>query len=149
MATASLDAIGAVTPDVAYQNLSTDPSTILVDVRTRPEWMFVGAADLGHIGRPQCFIEWLGFPAMAPNPGFLDQLAAEIEKTEATSAYFICRSGARSHDAAVAAAEHFQALGRGLTCINVLEGFEGPLDGRGHRGALGGWKARGLPWRQN
>ena len=34
-------------------------------------------------------------------------------------------------------------------CTNVAEGFEGDLDQGGHRGGLGGWKARGLPWRQN
>lgn len=149
MAAASLDVIGAVDPDVAFINLERDPHSILVDVRTRPEWMFVGTADLSPIARPQCFIEWLGFPAMGPNQLFLDQLEAELNETGATTAYFLCRSGARSHDAAVAAAEHFQTRGRTLACFNVLEGFEGPLDGKGHRGLLSGWKARGLPWRQN
>jgi len=31
---------------------------------------------------------------------------------------------------------------------NVLEGFEGEKDPRGHRGALGGWRFAGLPWVQ-
>ena len=149
MTFASLDAAGAVTPDVAYAALQSDAATLLVDVRTRAEWAFVGGADLTAIGRPQCFIEWLAFPAMAPNAGFLDALEREVDASGARTVYFICRSGARSHDAAVAAAEHFAAKGQPVACINVLEGFEGPLDGHGHRGVLAGWKARGLPWRQS
>jgi hypothetical protein len=31
---------------------------------------------------------------------------------------------------------------------NVLEGFEGAPDGEAHRGRLGGWRLRGLAWRQ-
>jgi len=30
----------------------------------------------------------------------------------------------------------------------VADGFEGQLDSAGHRNALGGWKAAGLPWTQ-
>ena len=33
-------------------------------------------------------------------------------------------------------------------CRNVADGFEGPLDPNRHRGQLGGWKAKGLPWAQ-
>jgi rhodanese-related sulfurtransferase len=32
--------------------------------------------------------------------------------------------------------------------FNVSGGFEGNLDGEGHRGGVNGWKASGLPWRQ-
>ena len=41
--------------------------------------------------------------------------------------------------------------GKGLAahCTNVAEGFEGDLDQDDHRGGVNGWKARGLPWRQN
>ncbi|MCC7217950.1 MAG: rhodanese-like domain-containing protein, partial [Burkholderiales bacterium] len=31
---------------------------------------------------------------------------------------------------------------------NVLDGFEGPLDDRHHRGAKSGWRFEGLPWEQ-
>ena len=30
-----------------------------------------------------------------------------------------------------------------------LEGFEGPLDDDYHRGTVGGWRHRGLPWQQS
>jgi rhodanese-related sulfurtransferase len=57
--------------------------------------------------------------------------------------YFLCRSGVRSLAAAEAArAEGFQNV------YNVADGFEGPVDAKGHRGAAAGWKASNLPWRQ-
>jgi rhodanese-related sulfurtransferase len=56
---------------------------------------------------------------------------------------FLCRSGIRS----IAAAE--RATDLGLTAFNILEGFEGDPDAQAHRGTLGGWRARGLPWAQN
>jgi rhodanese-related sulfurtransferase len=57
---------------------------------------------------------------------------------------FLCRSGVRS----VAAAELVTAAGF-ARAYNVAEGFEGPVDGAGHRGGAAGWKAAGLPWRQS
>ncbi len=32
--------------------------------------------------------------------------------------------------------------------INVLEGFEGPLDEHHQRGRRSGWRKDGLPWEQ-
>ncbi len=55
---------------------------------------------------------------------------------------FLCRSGVRS----VAAAQTATAAGLGPS-YNVLDGFEGPSDAEGHRGAQG-WRSEGLPWRQ-
>jgi rhodanese-related sulfurtransferase len=57
---------------------------------------------------------------------------------------FICRSGARSHGAAAAAA----AAGYSQA-FNVLEGFEGDKDAYGHRNTVGGWRVAGLPWIQS
>jgi rhodanese-related sulfurtransferase len=57
---------------------------------------------------------------------------------------FLCRSGARSRAAAAALTRiGFEKA------FNVAGGFEGDLDGEGHRGAITGWKAAGLPWRQS
>jgi rhodanese-related sulfurtransferase len=57
---------------------------------------------------------------------------------------FICRSGVRSHQAAVACSEV------GFASYNVLEGFEGDLNkASGHRNELNGWKLRDLPWTQS
>jgi hypothetical protein len=33
-------------------------------------------------------------------------------------------------------------------CYNISDGFEGPMDKAGHRGAVAGWKQSGLPWLQ-
>ncbi|HYE41549.1 MAG TPA: rhodanese-like domain-containing protein, partial [Ramlibacter sp.] len=55
----------------------------------------------------------------------------------------LCRSGVRS----IAAAKRATELG--IEAYNILEGFEGDADADGHRGNKGGWRARGLPWRQN
>jgi rhodanese-related sulfurtransferase len=40
-------------------------------------------------------------------------------------------------------------LGAGFQEVyHVSEGFEGDLDEHHHRGTLGGWRFRGLPWEQ-
>ena len=36
-----------------------------------------------------------------------------------------------------------------LSAKEALEGFEGNPDRSAHRGNQGGWRKRGLPWRQN
>ena len=64
--------------------------------------------------------------------------------TEDQPLLFLCRSGVRSAHAAMAAT----AAGFGQA-FNVAEGFEGEVDGAGHRGTVDGWKVAGLPWRQS
>ena len=56
---------------------------------------------------------------------------------------FLCRSGHRSHDAAIVATQ-----AGFLECYNVLEGFEGDKDALQHRNSVGGWRVAGLPWIQ-
>ncbi|WP_432722269.1 rhodanese-like domain-containing protein [Jeongeupia wiesaeckerbachi] len=126
---------GAVTPAEAQLLLSTLPNARLVDVRTHAEWSFVGVIPGAEL------IEWKRYPAMTPNPDFLKQLKAAVDPESVV--LFLCRSGARSHDAAQLAAAHGYA-----TALNVLEGFEGDKDAVEHRGRLNGWKAAGLPWVQ-
>lgn len=127
----------------AMQALTADPKAVLVDVRSQPEWTFVGLPDLNAIGkRPHC-IEWQVFPGMSANPSFLSQLAGAVSDRNAP-VYFLCRSGARSRAAAIAATQAGFAR-----AYNIAGGFEGDLDERGHRGSRTGWKAAGLPWRQS
>ena len=57
---------------------------------------------------------------------------------------FICRSGVRSHSAAITATQTGYS-----DCYNVLEGFEGDKDADKHRNALNGWRKRELPWEQS
>jgi rhodanese-related sulfurtransferase len=138
-------------PASSFKALEADPDILLIDVRTRAEWAFVGAPDLSGIGKRLILIEWRRFPTMEINTSFIDEVdqavgAAGVEPKEL---HFICRSGARSMEAAQSVAKAWSAIGRSVMCVNVAEGFEGDLDVQGRRGGKNGWKARGLPWRQN
>ena len=133
---------GDLDPAATYRLLAEDPEAVLVDVRTRAEWSWVGLADLSGLGKDVVRVEWVGFPDGARNGAFLEQLSAAGVRPEVPVA-FICRSGQRS----AAAAELAAAAGY-RRAYNVSEGFEGPLDGDGHRGTTSGWKSSGLPWRQ-
>ena len=126
---------GAVTPSEAYQ-LMTEKGARLVDVRSRAEWDWVGRVP-GSVE-----IELLTYPAMQPNPNFLNQLKQQVSPDSLV--LFICRSGQRSHNAAAAATQ----AGYGSS-FNVLEGFEGDKDGNNHRNSVGGWRKAGLPWVQS
>jgi rhodanese-related sulfurtransferase len=133
---------GDVSPSRAYELLTEDPDAVLVDVRTRAEWTYVGLPDLRGLGKEVVKVEWQRYPDGAPNQHFLDELgAAGVEPDQ--SVLFLCRSGVRSAAAAETASR------AGFTrAYNVAEGFEGPLDVSGHRGVRG-WRAAGLPWRQS
>jgi len=141
--------IDEVDPAEAYRLLEADPETALIDVRTCAEWAFVGLPDLSALGRPLWPVEWMAFPGMARNPGFMDDISARLGGKPLSRLFFICRSGSRSMAAAQMVADALAERGVAAHCTNVAEGFEGDLDQGGHRGGLGGWKARGLPWRQN
>ena len=137
--------IRRVDPAEAFKALSEDPRACLVDVRTRAEWTFVGGPDLSSIGRAPALIEWVQFPSNAANPDFERDMRRLLEEARPDAVYFICRSGQRSLHAAAAVGAFAD---EGVTLANVEEGFEGDPDQQGRRGAVNGWKARGLPWRQ-
>ena len=140
--------VGAVDPETAWAALSANPSTLLIDVRTRPEWTFVGIPDLSPIAREAALIEWQRYPDMAVNGAFAEEALAAAEAVGAETVFFICRSGVRSLSAAAATADAAAAAGRKLDCVNVEAGFEGVLGAEGRR-SVNGWKNRGLPWRQS
>ena len=133
---------GDVTPATAWKILQENEDAVLVDVRTRAEWSYVGLPDLESVARKPALLEWQVFPSMQLNADFVATLSGAVAD-RTTPLLFLCRSGVRS----AAAAKVMTAAGYG-TCLNVLEGFEGPLDAQGRRGSAGGWKAAGLPWRQ-
>jgi rhodanese-related sulfurtransferase len=133
---------GDVAPKTAWKILTERPEAVLIDVRTRAEWNFVGVPDLAGVGKKPALLEWQMFPTMQPNPDFVPALAGGVANKEAPL-LFLCRSGARS----AAAAKAMTAAGYS-TCLNVSDGFEGPLNGEAKRGSSDGWKASGLPWRQ-
>lgn len=134
---------GDATPKQAWEILQQNPDAVLVDVRTQPEWVFVGVPDLSGIGKRAIFIPWQIYPSMQVNGEFVKQVQAAGAKPDAP-VLFLCRSGARSKAAAIALSE------AGFTrAYNIANGFEGPHDGTKHRGVKSGWKADNLPWIQD
>ncbi len=138
---------GDVTAREAYDLLRNNPRAVLVDVRTEAEWAFVGLPDLAMFGSAPVLLEWQSFPSMTANRSFAPTLLSQLRQRNTPAdapVLFLCRSGGRSLAAARAMA------GEGFTrCLNIVGGFEGPLDADRHRGAQDGWKALGLPWTQN
>jgi rhodanese-related sulfurtransferase len=127
---------GALLPQEAFELLKTHSEAKLIDVRTRAELDWVGRVP-GSIE-----IEWNTWPGSKPNPEFIAQLKSRLP--ESSPALFLCRSGVRSHNAAVAATQAGYSQS-----FNVLQGFEGDKDEAGHRNTIGGWRATGLPWTQS
>lgn len=149
MSGASGSSVGEISPDEAWRILEENSSALLIDVRTRAEWGFVGVPELSEVGHSTVFVEWVRFPDMSANPQFVAEVMEAIGDNTPSRLLFICRSGARSLRAATAVAEHFARIGVTADCLNVAEGFEGDLDPKGHRGNHNGWKARGLAWCQS
>jgi rhodanese-related sulfurtransferase len=131
-----------VPPSQTWEMLKTNPEAQLVDVRTDAEWNFVGVPDLSEAGKQTVLIQWQVYPSMQRDPAFEDRLKRAGLSPD-NHVYFICRSGVRS----LAAAEAARAAGFPHV-FNVADGFEGPVDGEGHRGRAAGWKADELPWVQ-
>jgi rhodanese-related sulfurtransferase len=125
---------GALLPTEAHQLMKAGAK--LVDVRTKPEVLYVGRVP------GAATVEWQTYPGNRPNPEFIGELAAAVRKDEPVM--FLCRSGARSH----AAAEAAMRAGWKET-YNILEGFEGDKDAQEHRNTVGGWRKAGLPWTQS
>lgn len=134
---------GDLSPEQAYALLGDDPDAVLVDVRTRAEWYYVGLPDLSSIGKEVVGVEWVTYPDGEPNECFVDDLR-EVGVHPEVSVLFLGRIGSRSRAAATAA-----ATAGYVKAYSILDGFEGPLDTSGHRGCMAGWKSVGLPWVQS
>jgi len=130
---------GDVRPAEVFARLQANPNSVLIDVRTTPEWAYVGMPAVDRLLR----ISWQDYPSMAKNPEFVAQVESAGVPKDA-EVFLICRSGARS---AAAAAQLTLAGYR--NCYNVAEGFEGDRNAEGHRSSVGGWKNAGLPWVQS
>jgi sulfur dioxygenase len=125
---------GDVSPQLAWQWVQSGEA-VLVDVRTDAEREWVGFVP-GAV--PAAWKQW---PGMAPNPQFDGTVRQAADGGK--KLVMLCRSGVRS----IAAAQRATQLG--LEAYNILEGFEGDPDAQAQRGHKGGWRQRGLPWRQN
>ena len=147
LGTPPADYAGDVSVEEAWRVLQQDKNSLLIDVRTKPEWAFVGLPDVTGAGKQVICAEWQTYPSMELNGNFLNEVQEAAEAgglSELSNLFVICRSGARSRSASMAlTAAGFKAT------HNIAGGFEGDLDGDRHRGGTSGWKAAGLPWRQS
>jgi len=134
--------VSDIDPQAAWELLRRRPEAVLVDVRSRVEFDYVGHP-IGAV-----HIAWKEFPDWQVNPAFVAELRRALVRAgrgapEQVPVLTICRSGVRSREAAEALAQQgFKEL------YNVAEGFEGERDGERHRGTVNGWRCRGLPWEQ-
>ena len=130
-----------INPTAAKALLDQESHALLIDVRSKVEFDYVGHP-LGATHVP-----WKEFPQWTENPNFADAVEAALaegdNRNKDRPLVLICRSGARSLKAAERLREH------GYTRLyNVEEGFEGDKDDQQHRGTINGWRFRGLPWAQ-
>ena len=124
---------GDVSPELAWRWWQSGKA-VLVDIRSNAEREWVGFVPDAPV------VAWKQWPGMTINPDFDAQIRAVAGDKPVV---MLCRSGIRS----IASAKRATELG--LTAYNILEGFEGDPDGVAHRSSRGGWRYRGLPWRQN
>lgn len=133
---------GDVSAAECWSALQENPDAILIDVRTQPEWVFSGLPNLSKINKNIKTISWKLYPTMDINSEFT-QMVASVAPNKNTPLFFLCKTGGRSADAAIAMTQ------AGYTdCYNVADGFEGDRNGEGRRGNINGWKAAELPWEQ-
>jgi sulfur dioxygenase len=127
---------GDVTPQDAFDAWQAG-NVVLVDIRTDAEREWVGLVPNAAV------VPWKQWPGMTMNPNFDAQIKALFGAGEGRPLVMLCRSGIRSIASAKRAAE------LGIPAYNILEGFEGDPNAEAKRSTRGGWKFRGLPWRQN
>jgi rhodanese-related sulfurtransferase len=102
------------------------------------EYMFVGHP-VGAM-----MVPWYDGPDWELNPHFVGQVKKIAGQNHAQRpVVLICRSGNRT----IEAGEALERAGF-KRVINVLYGFEGPLDEQHHRNTRSGWRVDGLPWEQ-
>ena len=123
---------GELTPDEAFQAIDQG-NMMIVDVRS--------SAELDLVGRvPNAIhVQWAFYPGMVLNMQFAEELQKAVKTDKAL--IFMCRTGGRSHSAAVVAKQ----LGH-LNVYNMAQGFEGEANASKQRTLINGWKHAGLPW---
>src|SRR5689334_70794 len=96
---------GDVSAEETWESLAKDPEAVLIDVRTKAEWTYVGIPSLETLGKSPVLIEWQTFPTGTLAPGFVERLTQELSDlgvNRDAPLFFICRSGSRSRSAAIA-----------------------------------------------
>lgn len=140
-----MNEVKTISSQQAWQLLQDKPQSVLIDVRSSMEYLFVGHPK-GAISVP-----WMDEPDWKVNPSNFVKHVRQImlggavctEDEGCTPVLLICRSGKRSLEAGrVLVQEGFSEV------YNVEHGFEGPLDEDHHRSTTNGWRFEGLPWEQ-
>jgi len=132
-----------ISPKEAYQLMHDKPQSVLIDVRSSMEYLFVGHPT-GAISIP-----WIDEPDWKIDPHFATHVrqlllgGISCAEDNCVPILLICRSGKRSLEAG----NHL--IKEGLKDIyNIEGGFEGPLDENHHRSTVSGWRYDDLPWEQ-
>jgi len=135
--------VKGIAPKEAFELLESNPSAVLIDVRSSMEYLFVGHP------KGAVHVAWIDEPDWTINEQFAAQVRQLMlgglshHKEDNAPVVLICRSGKRSQEAGEVLVEaNFPDV------YNVLEGFEGELDEGHHRSTLGGWRFHNLPWEQ-
>ena len=120
-----------------------DPRTLLIDVRSSMEFLFVGHP------KGALHIPWIDEPDWVVNKDFVIEIrklalgGLKESSTDDVPIILICRSGNRSDEAGKLLVES------GIRNVyHIDDGFEGKLDENHHRSTLGGWRYHDLPWEQ-
>ena len=136
--------IPEVTPITAWEILESDDGAVLIDVRSKVEFDYVGHPPSALNVPWQEPPSWQIVPDFADKVrGYLKTINPDKDKLEDLTLLTICRSGSRS----AAAGEVLLASGF-KRVFNVAEGFEGDLNVDQHRGMINGWRKHKLPWQQ-
>jgi len=140
----TLQDVKTISPQEAWEIMQKEPRSVMIDVRSDMEFLFVGHP-VGAIHIP-----WIDYPDWRLNPDFVTEVRKLVlggvcyeKPNSGVPILLICRSGKRSLEAGnLLVKEGF------CDVYNVAEGFEGELDEKHHRSTQGGWRFHGLPWEQ-
>jgi rhodanese-related sulfurtransferase len=64
---------GDITPPEAHERLKKNANAVLIDVRTQPEWTFVGVPQVDRLVR----LSWQVYPQMEVNARFVEEVEAD------------------------------------------------------------------------
>jgi len=133
----------SLSPEEAYKMQQEQTNSLLIDVRSSMEFLFVGHP------KGAVHIPWIDEPDWDINPNFTTEIRQLVlggvrsDDNTTPAIILICRSGNRSHEAGKL------LLDSGLSNVfNVEEGFEGELNNNHQRSTIGGWRFYNLPWEQ-
>lgn len=136
-----------LSPPQAWQILQGNPDAVLLDVRSKMEYEYVGhppgAVHVSLMEPPDWQVDAHfvarvreALAARAPEQGESAILRRPV--------LALCRSGKRS-----ALAQELLLAAGFQEVSNISEGFEGDRDERSQRNHINGWRFHDLPWEQS